>query len=99
MAMKNPPSRFDRQARLSEPLGLTVTEGAGVLGVSRKTLSDLVNGHAGTSPEMEIRLAKAFGSRPEIWTGLQLDYDMAQAVKQANRIKVERVPQPILEAE
>lgn len=79
-----------------EPLGLTVTRGAEVLGVSRKALSDLVNGHSGISPEMAIRLSKAFGRRPEAWAGLQLDYDMAQALGKADQIKVQRVavPQP-----
>lgn len=92
MPMKNPPHpgltvRHD----CLEPLGLTVTEGARALGVSRKALSDLVNGHAGISPEMAIRLSKAFGSRPEVWAGIQLDYDMAQALKKADRITVRRV--------
>ena len=95
MPMKNPPHpglavRHD----CLEPLGLTVTDGAKALGVSRKTLSDLVNGHAGISPEMAIRLAKAFGSRPEIWAGLQFDYDMARAMEHADRIKVMRIPLP-----
>ena len=91
MPMKNPPyPGLVVKHDCLEPLGLTVTEGARVLGVSRKTLSDLVNGHAGISPEMAIRLAKAFGSRPEVWAGVQLDYDMAQAMKQADRIKVRR---------
>lgn len=96
MPMKNPPHPgLSVKHDCLEPLGLTVTKGAKVLGVSRKALSDLVNGHAGISPEMAIRLAKAFGSRPEVWAGIQLDYDMAQAMKQADRIKVERVTQPV----
>ena len=96
MAMKNPP-RPGLSVKLDclEPLGLTVTEGTKVLGVSRKTLSDLVNGHAGISPEMAIRLSKAFGSRPEVWAGIQLDYDIVQAMKRADTIQVQRVPQPI----
>jgi len=48
---------------------------------------------------MAIRLSKAFGSSPEVWAGLQFDYDMAQAMKQADRIKVQRVPTPALGAE
>ncbi len=47
------------------------------LGVTRKTLSELVNGNSGISPEMAIRLSKAFGSSPEVWLGLQMDYDLA----------------------
>jgi addiction module HigA family antidote len=87
--MKNPPhpGRIVRQECL-EPLGLSVTDGAKALGVSRNALSELVNERRGVSPEMAIRLAKAFGSAPEVWAGLQLDYDMAQAMKHFDRIKV-----------
>ena len=100
MTMKNPPhpGRIVRQECL-EPLGLSVTAGAKALGVSRIALSEIVNERRGVSPEMAIRLAKAFGSTPEIWAGLQLDYDMAAAMKRADRIKVQRVPQPALGAE
>ena len=99
MPMKNPPhpGRIVRQECL-DPLGLSVTDGAKALGVSRNALSELVNERRGISPEMAIRLAKAFGSSAEIWAGLQLDYDMAQAMKHADRINVHRVPQPALEA-
>ncbi len=95
MSMKNPPhpGRIVRQECL-EPLGLSVTDGAKALGVSRNALSELVNERRGVSPEMAIRLSKAFGSTPEAWAGVQFDYDMAQAMKQADRIKVQRVPQP-----
>jgi addiction module HigA family antidote len=58
------------------PLGLSVAEAARRLGVSRVALSEIVNGR-GISPEMAIRLAKAFGSKPEIWAGLQMQYDLA----------------------
>ena len=80
MTMKNPPHpgltvRHD----CLEPLGLTVTEGAKVLGVTRQALNNLVNGKSGISPEMAIRLSKAFGSSPETWLKMQLDYDLAQA--------------------
>lgn len=61
-----------------EALGLNVTEGAKVLRVTRQTLNNLVNGKAGVSPEMAIRLAKAFGSTPETWLRLQAAYDLAQ---------------------
>jgi len=95
VSMKNPPhpGRIVRQECL-EPLGLSVTDGAKALGVSRNALSELVNERRGVSPEMAIRLSKAFGSTPEAWAGVQFDYDMAQAMKQADRIKVQRVPQP-----
>ena len=100
MPMKNPPhpGRIVRQECL-EPLGLSVTDGAKALGVSRNALSELVNERRGISPEMAIRLSKAFGSSPEVWAGLQFDYDMAQAMKQADEIKVQRVPTPALGAE
>lgn len=74
-----------------EPLGLSVTEAAKRLGVSRKQVSDIVNGHSGISPEMAIRLDKAFGGGAETWYRLQAAYDLARAMKQAENIKVERV--------
>lgn len=95
MLMHTPPhpGRIVRQECL-EPLGLTITEAATALGVPRIALSQLVNGRRGISPEMAIRLAKAFGGSPEVWAGLQLDYDMAQAIKRAGRIKVRRIARP-----
>ena len=94
MHMKNPPhpGRIVRQECI-EPLGLSVTEAANALGVTRQTLNNLVNGRAGVSPGMAIRLSKAFGSSPEVWLGLQMEYDLAQAEKKAGRIKVERIEQ------
>jgi addiction module HigA family antidote len=62
-----------------EPLGLSVTEAAAKLGVARKTLSQLVNAHAGVSPEMALRLAKAFGTTPDSWLTMQTNYDLWQA--------------------
>lgn len=73
-----------------EALGLNVTRAAKVLGVARPTLSRVINGRAAVSPEMSIRLSKAFGSRPEIWLKLQLAYDLAQANRMADKIKVKR---------
>ena len=92
MRRKTPPhpGRIVRQECI-EPLGLTATPAARALGVTRQTLNNLVNGRAGVSPEMAFRLSKAFGSSPEVWLGLQLEYDLAQAEKSARRIKVERV--------
>ena len=93
MRMKSPPHpglsvRYD----CLEPLHLTVTEAAKALGVTRQALNNLVNGKSGISPEMAIRLDKAFGGGAEIWLGLQLDYDLAQARKHEREIKVRRVP-------
>lgn len=62
-----------------EPLGLTVTETARKLGVSRKTLSQLVNTRAGVSPEMALRLAKAFDTTPHSWLNMQKNYDLWRA--------------------
>lgn len=70
--------------------GLSVTRAAEVLGVSRPALSRVLNGRAAVSAEMAIRLAKAFGSRPEIWLKMQLAYDLAQATRFADSIKVRR---------
>lgn len=91
MKMKKPPhpGRIVKHECL-EPLSLSITKGAEILGVARLTLSNLVNGKNGVSPEMAIRLSKAFGSSPEMWLGLQMDYDLAQAEKKANRIRVKK---------
>ena len=92
MPMKNPPHPgLSVRHDCLEPLGLSVTEAARKLGVSRKQLSDVVNGHSGISPEMAIRLDKAFGGDANTWYRLQAAYDLAQAMKQADKIKVERL--------
>ena len=91
MAMKNPPhpGRSIKDACL-EPLGLSVTAGAKILGVSRQALNNVVHGKAAISPEMAVRLSKAFGSTPETWLQMQLNYDLAQVRKKD--ISVKRVP-------
>lgn len=91
MPMKNPPhpGRSIRSACL-DALGLSVTQGAEVLGVSRQTLNNVIHGKSGISPEMAIRLSKAFGSTPETWLRMQLAYDLAQARKSESKIKVRR---------
>ncbi|MGH7814870.1 MAG: HigA family addiction module antitoxin [Candidatus Binataceae bacterium] len=91
MPMKNPvhPGQIVRHGCL-EALGLNVTSGAKVLGVSRQALSNLVTGKAGVSPDMAIRLSKAFGSTPETWLKMQLAYDLAKAIKHERRINVRR---------
>jgi antitoxin HigA-1 len=92
MAMKNPPHPgFSVKHDCIEAVGLSVTEAAEALGVSRRTLSDIVNGRAGISAEMAIRLAKAFGGSPDIWVRMQAAYELAQAQKKAGRIKVRRL--------
>ena len=77
-----------------EPLGLSVTAGAKVLGVSRQTLSKIVAGKSGISPEMAIRLTKAFGSTADTWLRMQLAYDLAAARKYESKIKVKRQRMP-----
>ena len=94
MSMKTPPhpGRIVRQECI-EALGLTVTAAARGLGVTRKALSELVNGKSGISPEMAVRLSKAFGSSPELWLGLQMDYDLARLRTTAGKIKVQKFAQ------
>jgi len=95
MTMKNPPHPGEHVLEdCIKPLGLSITKAADILGVTRLTLSNLVNGKNGISPEMAIRLSKAFGSSPELWLGLQMDYDLAQAMKKEKTIRVKRVPEP-----
>lgn len=96
MPMKNPPHP-GTVVRVSclEPLGLNVTDGAKVLGVSRQALSNLVNGRARMSSDMAIRLAKAFGSTTETWIRMQTAYDVVQAQAREDEIEIEPYePQP-----
>jgi addiction module HigA family antidote len=77
--MHNPPHPGEILRELClDPLGLTVTHAAGALGVSRKTLSSILNGHSGISAEMAIRLSIAFNTTAESWLLQQLQYDLAQ---------------------
>ncbi len=92
MAMSNPPHpgeivRFD----CIEATGISITAAAEALGVTRQALSNLVNGTAGISPEMAIRLEKAFGGTAEHWLRMQVAYDLAQVRKLSPKIKVRRV--------
>ena len=91
MSMKKPPhpGRSIKDACL-EPLGLTVTEGAAALGVARHTLSRVINGQAGISPDMVIRLEKAFGASADSWIRMQAAYDLAQARQYEDQINVKR---------
>jgi antitoxin HigA-1 len=95
MAMKNPPHPGEIIRDLCiEPLGLTVTKAAEGLGVTRKTLSLLLNGHAGISPEMAIRLSQVFGRSPESWLQLQNAYDLAQVRKSDKPIHLKPFTEP-----
>lgn len=91
MPMHNPPhpGEIIREECINA-LGLSVTAAAKILGVSRKTVSMLLNERAGVSPDMAIRLSKAFGSSARVWLGLQMAYDLWQAEQHADEIDVKR---------
>ena len=90
MPMKNPPHPGGTVLRdCIEPLGLSITDAAEKLGVSRFTLSELVNCKRGISPEMAVRLSKVFGGSAESWLVQQAQYDLAQV--DTDRIKVKRL--------
>lgn len=92
MLMYNPPHPGEILKKLClEPLGLTVTEAAKALGVSRKTLSSILNGRAGVSPEMAIRLSIAFGTTPESWLNQQVQYDLWHAEQRRADLNVKRL--------
>ena len=98
MRMKNPPHPgLSVRHDCIEPFGLTITEAAEFLGVTRQTLNNLVNSKAGISPEMAIRLDKAFGGDAEAWLQLQMAYDLAQVRQREAEIKVKRVVRRKLE--
>src|SRR5262249_8694888 len=92
MSLKNPvhPGRIVRQECL-EPLNLSVKEAAKALGVARQSLSRVVNEKAAISPEMAIRLEKAFGGTAKTWLQMQLNYDYAKAEARRGSIHVERI--------
>lgn len=77
-----------------EPLGLSVTETAVALGVTRKALSELLNGRTGVSPEMALRLAKAFGTEPTFWLGLQLQYELWTTRQKVGELQVRELSKP-----
>jgi addiction module HigA family antidote len=93
MNMKNPPHPGGIVLRQCiEPLGLSITDAAAALGVTRNTLSELVNGKRGISPEMAVRLAKVFGGSEQGWIVQQAQYDLAQVhrdrLKDLKRLRV-----------
>lgn len=92
MPMANPvhPGEIIKEVCL-EALELTITDAAKHLGVTRQTLSDLVNCKSGVSPEMALRLSQAFGSSPEAWLGMQTAYDLWQVRQRRPDIKIERI--------
>jgi addiction module HigA family antidote len=93
--MKNPPHPgLSVRHDCIESLGLTITDAARALGVTRQALNNLIHGKAGISPEMAIRLDKAFGGGADTWLRLQAAYDLAQAEKDRGKIKVQRIAAP-----
>jgi len=92
MKMHNPPHPGEVLRTLCiEPLGLTVTEAARALDVSRKTLSEILNGHSGISPEMAVRLSLAFNTTAESWLAQQLQYDLWRAEQKRDSLRVKRL--------
>lgn len=91
-SMHNPPHPGEILRSLClEPLGLSVTDAAKALGVSRKTLSSVLNGRAGISPEMAVRLSIAFDTSSESWLNQQVQYDLWQAEKSRKSLRVSRI--------
>ena len=92
MRMHNPPHPGEILRELClEPLGISVTDAAEALGVSRKTLSSILNGRSGISPEMAIRLGKAFDTSPESWLNQQVQYDLWQAEQNFRNVHVKKL--------
>lgn len=92
MTMHNPPHPGEVLRDLClEPLELTITDAAAALGVSRKTLSAILNGRAGISPEMAIRLSIAFNTTPESWLNQQSQYDLWVARQESPKMKVQKL--------
>lgn len=92
MRMHNPPHPGEIIRKLCvEPLDLTVTKAAEALGVTRKTLSTLLNGRAGISPEMAMRLSKVFGRTPEGWLRLQQQFDLWRAEQSIDISRLKRI--------
>lgn len=90
--MYNPPHPGEVIRELClEPLGISVTAAAKALGVSRKNLSELLNGKIGISPEMALRLAIAFDTTPESWLTQQMHYDLWQTKQRRKRLHVEKL--------
>ena len=99
MRTKNPPHPgLSVRHDCLEPLGLSIAEGAKVLGVTRQAVNNLVTGKAGISAEMAIRLEKAFGGGAETWLRMQAAYDLAQAEKHTGKIKVRRIKDALIPA-
>lgn len=92
MLMHNPPHPGEVIKELClEPLNISVTSAAKALGVSRKTLSSIINGHAGISPEMAVRLSIAFNTTSESWLNQQIQFDLWRAEQRRKELRVEKL--------
>ncbi len=92
MLTHNPPHPGEIIKELClEPLGISITEAAKALGISRKTLSSIVNGNAGISPEMAVRLSIAFNTSSESWLNQQTQYDLWEAEQHRKELRVKRL--------
>ena len=92
MKMHNPPHPGEILRELCiEPLGLSITEAAEALGITRKTLSAILNGRSGISPEMAVRLSLAFSTSSESWLNQQAQYDLWEAEKQRKNLNVRKL--------
>lgn len=94
--MHNPPHPGEVIREICiEPLGLTITQAAKHLGVTRKALSELLNGKSGISPEMALRLAKVFNTTPESWLTQQMQYDLWRARQKEKTLKIKPLPKEL----
>ena len=92
MKLHNPPPPGEILRELCiEPLGLSITEAAEALGITRKTLSAILNGRSGISPEMAVRLSLAFGTSSESWLNQQSQYDLREAEKKRKQLNVRKL--------
>jgi addiction module HigA family antidote len=92
MKMHDPPHPGEViKALCLDPMGLSVTDAAKALGVSRKTLSSIVNGRAGISPEMAVRLSLAFNTTAESWLNQQVQYDLWHVERRRKKLRVRRL--------
>ena len=92
MKMHNPPHPGEVLRELClKPLGLTVTHAARALGISRKTLSSILNGRAGITPEMAVRLSLAFGTSAESWMNQQTQYDLWRVERRRKKLHVTKL--------
>jgi len=89
--MKNPPHPGELVGDNLEALGVSITDGAKALGISRQQLHNVIAGRYGITPEMAMRLEKALGSTADTWLGMQMNYDLAQIQAKASSLKVTRL--------